>query len=106
MKTAEVFLFGIILLPLLFASGCGGKGQNETNARGSLNITVDPRIELLAVVQFLSGYGDRKGLITKYEFPYKRELMEYFSSYKNHHAVKLFTKMSTSGFWFQVFLSC
>ena len=88
----------VVLFFVMLATSCGEKKQIES--AHSLNITVDPRIELLAVVQFLSGYGERTGLISRYDFPYKADVSEYFSSYKNHPAVKLFTEMSLSGFSF------
>ena len=69
-------------------------GLSETEH--SLNVFVDPRMELLAVVQLLSDYGGRYGLITPDDFPYKRDVIEYFSPYKNHPAVKLFAEMSAN----------
>ncbi len=66
----------------------------------AVNIKVDPRIELLAVVQFLSGYDERYRLITDFDFPYKQDVREYFSTFKNHSAVKLFDRMSADGFSF------
>jgi hypothetical protein len=60
---------------------------------------VDPRIELLAVVQYLSGYK-RFGLITRYDMPYKHDVMEYFDPFKEHPAVKLFAEMSADNFSF------
>lgn len=65
-----------------------------------LNVAVDPRLELLAVVQLLSGYGERLGLITRFDFSYKRDVIEYFSAYNNHRAVQLFAEMSKDGFSF------
>jgi hypothetical protein len=108
-KIKYLHLFGIILLLFLITSSCGGKKEEETDlgllvdsiqVSHSLNVTVDPRIELLAVVQFLSNYDQRTGLITKFDFPYKKEVKEYFSPYKDHPAVKLFEKMSADGFSF------
>ena len=68
--------------------------------RRVVNVTVDSRIELLAVVQCLSGYDKRYRLITRFDFPYKQDVREYFSKYKNHPAVKLFDQMSSEGFSF------
>ncbi len=68
--------------------------------RPAVNITVDSRIELLAAVQFLSGYDRRYRLITSSDSPYKRDVREYFSRHKNHPAVKLFDQMSAEGFSF------
>ncbi len=64
-----------------------------------LNITVDPRIELLSVVQYLSGYGDF-GLITRFDFKYKNEVIKYFTPYKEQEAIKLFSEMSQESFAF------
>ena len=66
----------------------------------SLNVVVDPRLELLSIVQLLSGYGEKFKLITFYDFPYKRNIIDYFSPYKNHSVVKLFAEMSAAGFTF------
>lgn len=97
-KIKFLYLPWIALFLVLFTISCGEKKQIES--AHSLNITVDPRIELLAVVQFLSGYGERTGLITRFDFSYKTDVSEYFSAYKNHPAVKHFSEMSLSGFSF------
>ena len=34
-----------------------------------IDVTVDARVELLAVVQYLSDYGDRTGRIIRQDFP-------------------------------------
>lgn len=59
-----------------------------------VNISVDPRIELLSVVQLLSDYP----LLTGSHFQYKREVLNYFSPYKSHPAVQKFKEMSEKGF--------
>jgi hypothetical protein len=66
------------------------------HAQSSRNISIDPRIELLAVVQFLSLYQ----LITSLDFPYKRSVSEYFSPFRNHPAVSIFKQMSALSFNF------
>jgi len=73
---------------------------NIVPSQHRLNVVVDARLELLAVVQLLSNYGERLGLTTRYDFPYKRDVVAYFSAYKNHRAVQLFAEMSKSGFSF------
>jgi hypothetical protein len=50
----------------------------------SLNVCVDPRMELLAVVQWLSNYGRQFPLLSRYEFAYKQAVVEYFSPYQDH----------------------
>ena len=44
----------------------------------SLAITIDPRIELLAVVQSLSDYGEKYSLLTKLDFEYKKVLLQKY----------------------------
>jgi hypothetical protein len=65
-----------------------------------LHVTVDPRLELLAVVQSLGLYDSQTHLITNYAFPYRKEIDEYFQPYKDHAAVKIFDQMSQVGFTF------
>jgi hypothetical protein len=65
-----------------------------------LNITIDPRIELLAVVQSLSDYGEKFSLLTSLDYDYKKDLLNTFQPYAEHEAVRLFQEMSHSGFTF------
>jgi hypothetical protein len=65
-----------------------------------VNVIVDPRVELLAVVQFLGDYDKRFRLITRFDFPYKEDVRNYFWKYKSHQAVKFFDQMSAEGFNF------
>lgn len=59
-------------------------------AQSYLDVRVDSRIELLAVVQYLSGYK----LITQKDSLYRRNINQHFSRFKSHPAVKLFAEMS------------
>ena len=63
-----------------------------------LNITVDPRLELLSVVEFISNYDQNSGMLTRFDFKYKRDLHRYFSKFRDHKAVKIFDRMSTEDF--------
>jgi hypothetical protein len=88
---------------LIMAIGCG-KAEQATitdDTPHSLNITIDPRFELFSVVAFLSDYGQRTPLITRFDFPYKREVTAYFAPYKDHPAVKLFRELSSSPYSFR-----
>ncbi len=67
----------------------------------SLNITVDPRMELLSVVEILSGYGQRTNLITRYNLSYKTEVERVFAPFKDHPAVASFRKLSQSPYSFR-----
>ena len=84
----------IVLFPVLFAA-C-----SKQSTTSSLNVTIDPRIELLAAVQSLSDYGEKFSLLTSLDYEYKKDLMQTFQPYAEHEAVKLFQEMSHSGFTF------
>src|SRR5262245_47116788 len=66
----------------------------------TINVVVDPRIELLAVIQYLSGYGDWTRLITRYDLPYKNDVAERFARFKDHPAVSMFDDLAHDGFNF------
>lgn len=61
---------------------------------GTLNITVDPKIELLTAVQQQAEYD----VLSRFDFDYKEEMNEYFNTYKNHKVVKTFNKLRIRGF--------
>ncbi len=88
---------------LIMVIGCS-KAEQATiteDATHSLNITIDPRFELFSVVAFLSDYGQRTPLITRFDFPYKRDVTAYFAPYKDHPAVKLFRELSSPPYSFR-----
>ena len=95
----RAFLFYVcfsVLLPVVGLKAIPSEDSKQPPRE--VNIKVDPRIELLAVVQFLGGYNERYRLINHFDFPYKRDVRKYFSTYKNHSAVKFFDQMSAEGF--------
>ncbi len=59
-----------------------------------VNVSVDPRIELLSAVQLLSNYF----ILTQLDFQYKKEMLDYFSPFKSHPAVTKFIEMSSIDF--------
>jgi hypothetical protein len=59
-------------------------------------VLVDPRIELMSVVQMLSGYP----LTTRHNFSYKQSVQDHFSIFKNHPAVLRFSDISRRSFNF------
>ncbi|MEG0775402.1 DUF4932 domain-containing protein, partial [Clostridium sp.] len=65
-----------------------------------INMMIDPRMELLSVVQATGTYDEQYDLITNVDFDYKKDIMKYFSDFSNHDAVKVFNNMSRSGFSF------
>jgi uncharacterized protein DUF4932 len=67
--------------------------------KAAVRVSVDPRVELLAVVELLSGY-ERTGLITRQDVAYKKAVLERFAAHRDDRAVKLFDEMSRRGFSF------
>jgi hypothetical protein len=61
-----------------------------------MEIAVDPRIELLSVVQFLAGW-DRPPL-SALDSPYRRAVEEHFGAFRSHRSVELFRKYTRSSF--------
>ncbi|WP_041423954.1 DUF4932 domain-containing protein [Thermosediminibacter oceani] len=59
---------------------------------------IDPRIELLSSVQLNSGYSR----LTKLDFSYKRNMGKYFDKFKNHEAVRMFSRLRRNGFAYDV----
>ena len=90
----KILILFLLLFQVLFAA-CST--QSTTS---SLNVKIDPRIELLAAVQSLSDYGEKFSLLTKLDYDYKNDLLKTFQPFAEHEAVKLFQEMSHSGFTF------
>ncbi|MFC1650903.1 DUF4932 domain-containing protein [Candidatus Latescibacterota bacterium] len=69
---------------------------------GDLTISVDPRIELLSVIQSLTDYRGFRGMpvLGKLDFAYKNEIAAAFGQYAEHPAPKIFHEMSQKGFWY------
>lgn len=77
-----------------FANAFGNVEPVRKTING-LNIMVDPRMELLEAVQFMSGYNDRTYLLTNEQFSYKNDMSEYFRNFRSHAAVKYFDTLSS-----------
>jgi hypothetical protein len=81
----------LLLAIIVFPSGLRAQAVPEPSP---VRVVVDPRIELMSVVQLLSGYF----LITHHDFQYRQEAVAYFAPYEEHAAVRLFGEMSQRGF--------
>ena len=60
----------------------------------AIEVAVDPRIELLAVVQCLADDDQLNHL----ELAYRREILERFAPWRDHPAVTLYARMARDGF--------
>jgi hypothetical protein len=66
--------------------------RGDVNA--AVSVVVDPRIELMTIVQMLSGYE----VLTKIDSDYRREVEIWFAPFREHPAVRLFAEMSRARF--------
>ena len=70
---------------------------------GRVIVSVDPRIELLAVIEYLSDYGTKyKGTLVKTDSEYSKAIDLYFGKYKKHEAVKYFSELNKQKFIYDV----
>ena len=82
----------LIIIALLFSCAYTFGQQLAPIAKtvGKLNITVDPRMELLSAVQVISDYQTINRKV-----PYSSELMQFFSKYNSLEACKLTSQLAT-----------
>lgn len=87
----------------MFIAGCkkdsnitdsGQSGGSSTEAK--LVIRIDPRVELLSVIQYLSSSEGRRN--SPLIFAYRREVDQYFKNFSNHIAVTTTDKLADNGF--------
>lgn len=111
MKKSFIFLLMVLVLISYVLSGCTKAQPSVANhitlaepiigTKSSINIVVDPRIELLSIVQYLGNYKNlNDSFINNYSFEYKEKIDQHFSSFKDHEAVKFFDKISKKGLTF------
>lgn len=67
---------------------------------GGVTIEVDPMIEMLSIIQYLSDYHETFGLMTRIKTPYHDDVDAAFGSYKEHDAVQYFNEVMARGFAF------
>ncbi len=64
-----------------------------------MELTVDPRMELLTALEFLSGFANPGFVsLTKLEPDYKKEFVDHFSPYKNGRAIRRYVSMCHGSF--------
>lgn len=76
--------------------GCASVDAPSVQTAPETTVTVDSRIELMSVIQLLSGYF----LVSYLDSSYKREAAEYFASCRDHPAVSRFSELSSGDFNF------
>ena len=73
---------------------CAAATLDPNTLPARVDVSVDPRIELLTVVQCLAGYDQLGGA----DLDYRREVLERFAPWRSHPAVTLFARMAREGF--------
>ncbi len=68
-------------------------------AQSRLTVKVDPRIELMAVVEILADYG-WTGLLNTENTQYRRDVDAWFGPFRQHPAVQRFAALSKKGYTF------
>ena len=65
-----------------------------------VTVSVDPMIEMLSAIQYLSDYDEEFGLLTKHKTSYHDDLETAFREFEDHEAVTFFNEVMTQGFAF------
>lgn len=69
--------------------------------QSGVRISVEPAVELLAVIQYLSDYTGW-GLITGFDLTYKQDIDDYFADMTEHDAISFINQYMTTGFSFDL----
>jgi len=78
------------------SQACAPLEEPQAAPVSKTTVTVDQRIELMGVIQLLSGYF----LVSYLDSGYKRDTASFFAACSDHAAVTKFSKVSASGFDF------
>lgn len=102
----KIFLISLTFIFIMsFFLGCSSKYPSKKNIDIKKNeavieninntiFTVDPRIELMSIIMYLSPtYSDKYKTINPYNSSYKKDVEDWFGKYRDHEAVKLFDFM-------------
>ncbi len=87
-------MLGICLLGLCYANLLAESVVPPQETKGGVYFSVDPRMEVLAVVQYLSGCKR----IAKDPKEYVAAIDEWFCEYRDHPVVQLWPKLEKRGF--------
>ena len=97
----RLFLFASVLT--LFSLNGHSKLAPSPNVQvqvDQINVSVDPRIELISVIKLLSKPYSKSPLVTRFNHDYKQRILKYFVPYKTHAAIVKFDQLVNKGFTF------
>lgn len=89
----------ILLLILNFLS-CNRENEIKivSGKVNSINAIVDPRVELMSIIQYLA--EDKN--INNTDYIYKQKVDEYFKNYQNHEVITFYKELNKKGFSYHV----
>lgn len=102
----HISLITLVIMILSLFSGCKTTANNASNKFTAkpisieselYNISIDPKTELLQIVQYLAG----DEVILK-GHTYDDDIDKWFSKYKNHEVIKTYKEMYSSGYSYQI----
>lgn len=109
-KLLRPFVCGLLAGPLLasaaFAADSATRSASERveaqpPARlATITVTVDPRVELVAITQHLSGYAEReryRGRINAFDHPYINRMKEHFAAFKGDESIRKLAQLGVGG---------
>lgn len=70
-------------------------------SKRKINYVIDPRIELLSIIQVLSGETEKDNIFNKYysHNSYLSLIKDKFQQYQNHEIIKLFNQYKKEGYY-------
>ncbi len=72
-----------------------GPQRSVSITKHLLTVSIDPRMELLSIVQSLGEYAGKYPMImTKHSFRYRSEVEESFGAFREHEAIRTFDRLS------------
>ncbi len=81
------------LLAALSLASCFAAAESSP-----VTVTVDPRVELVALTQHLGGYAQRfKGRINDFDHPYLNALRAHFAGFTEHESIKRLAALGIGG---------
>lgn len=97
-RTIRSLCFGALVCLSVSALAANLLPESVQKKVNSIQVAIDPRVELISVVQYLSEFRDsEEPLIIKDDFAYRREVDAYFVPYKQHAALRMIADMSKAG---------
>ncbi len=91
-----------LILPALLVTFCPALPAPEAAPPSRIEVSVDPRLELYAVVLTLSGFqgpGPQAPALNAFELEYRQQIAERFAPWRDHEAVRRYREMAPRGFW-------